>query len=1016
MHVPSIFFCVFICLSSFSQAASAAEDQFLHSEGSALLKWKASLDEQSPDALSSWKNGTSPCRNWTGITCDESLSVTMINLTSLRLQGTLQNLRFLSFPNLKHFDISNNSFSGNIPPQVGNLSSILTLTMSHNLLMGSIPGEIGALSTLNVLDLSVCNLTGHIPREIGKLSDLTDLILVTNQLSGSIPQEIGMLSNLIQLDLSENSKFFSGIPSTIGNLTKLKLLFLYSSNLTGLVPNELGKLHCLVDIQLSDNNLYGPIPSFIGNFTSLEKLSLYSNKFSGPIPASIGNLINLEILYLNINNLSGSIPPTIGNLTKLTELALHMNNLNGQLPLQINNLTSVSNLQLGWNHFNGHLPQQICLSGTLKYFGATKCSFTGPIPESFKNCSSLERLKLEDNQLVQDITNFFGVYPNLEFIDISVNKLYGHLSSTWGKCPKLAQFKISNNNLSGVIPLELGEAMNLNEVNLSSNNLAGEIPKELRKLTSLARLSLSHNQLSGKIPTEIGSLNHLEVLGLSGNKFYGSITKELGGLTRLRELNLGKNRFEGSIPMEFSELQSLENLDLSQNMLSGKIPTMLGALQKLQILNLSHNNFSGNISSIFNGMSALTSVDISFNQLEGPLPNNRAFLHSSFEALRNNKDLCGNVTGLQPCSNSQTNARGHEGKKFLMIFLPLAILLFVVVGASCIFFRLRERQTKNKDEEADVYFVWNSDREVLHENIIEATKEFDDRYLIGKGGQGSVYRAELPSGDVVAVKKLHSFRGEISNQKAFTSEIQALTEIKHRNIVKLYGFCSNSRFSFLVYEFLEGGSLDNILKNDKQATELDWNKRVNSIKGVANALFHMHHGCSFPIVHRDISSKNVLLSSDYEEVRIIDFGTAKFLKPESSNMTTFVGTFGYAAPEIALIMEANEKCDVYSFGVLTLEIIMGIHPRELISSLAEKSTNNDLMLLKDMLDSRLYYPTEPISDEVIFIAKIAFSCLKENPRYRPTMEQVSVDLARSSSRSHLEDQLGTITIGQLMKD
>ncbi|XP_028804015.1 MDIS1-interacting receptor like kinase 2-like [Neltuma alba] len=327
-------------------------------------------------------------------------------------------------------------------------------------------------------------------------------------------------------------------------------------------------------------------------------------------------------------------------------------------------------------------------------------------------------------------------------------------------------------------------------------------------------------------------------------------------------------------------------------------------------------------------------------------------------------------------------------------------------------------KAKNKDEKApleDVYFVWGLEREILYEDIIEATKEFDERYLVGKGGQGSVYRAELPTGDVVAVKKLHSMpSGEITNHKAFTSEIQALTEIKHRNIVKLYGFYSNSQFSILVYEFLEGGNLDNILKNEKQATEFDWNNRVNVVKGVANALFHMHHGCSIPIVHRDISSKNVLLSSNYEEAHIIDFGTAKFLDPNSNNMTTFAGTFGYAAPEIAFIMKANEKCDVYSFGVLTLEIIMGTHPAELISFLAENSTNNDL-LLKDVLDQRLFPLTKPILDDVILVAKIALCCLNETPQSRPTMEQVSVELARTP-KSYSEDQFHTITIRQLMRD
>ncbi|XP_054818763.1 MDIS1-interacting receptor like kinase 2-like [Prosopis cineraria] len=439
-------------------------------------------------------------------------------------------------------------------------------------------------------------------------------------------------------------------------------------------------------------------------------------------------------------------------------------------------------------------------------------------------------------------------------------------------------------------------------------------------------------------------------------------------------------------------------------------------LSKLQVLNLSHNHLSGNISS-FGEMPALSTVDISYNQLEGPLPKNKAF--QNFAALRNNKGLCGNVAGLSPCGEPKPKPSGQSQriKRFLIIFLPLAILLLVLVGASYIFYRVATKR-KGKNEEAsqeEVYFVGSLEKEISCQDIIKATEEFDDKYLIGRGSQGSVYIAELPRGDVYAVKKLHSIpSGEIFNQKAFTSEIRALTEIKHRNIVKLHGFYSNSQFSILVYEFLEGGSLNNILKNEKQATEFDWNKRVNAVKGVANALFHMHHGCSIPIVHRDISSKNILLSSEYEEAHIIDFGTAKFLNPDSNNMTTFAGTFGYAAPEIAFVMQANEKCDVYSFGVLTLEIIMGTHPAELILSLADRSTT-DHDLLKDVLDSRLSPIRKPVLDEVILIAKIAFSCLKDNPRSRPTMEQVSKELEKPP-KSHSEDQFHTITIGQLMRD
>ncbi|GMP79887.1 hypothetical protein CsSME_00035222 [Camellia sinensis var. sinensis] len=207
------------------------------------------------------------------------------------------------------------------------------------------------------------------------------------------------------------------------------------------------------------------------------------------------------------------------------------------------------------------------------------------------------------------------------------------------------------------------------------------------------------------------------------------------------------------------------------------------------------------------------------------------------------------------------------------------------------------------------------------------------------------------------------------------SEICALTEIRHQNIVKLYGYCSHPRHSFLVYEFLEGGSLGNILSTEDQVLQFDWIKRVNVVKSVANAVSYMHHDCSPPIIHRDISSKNVLLDLEYV-AHISDFGTARFMKPDSSNWTSFARTYGYAAPELAYTMEVNERCDVFSFGVLTLELIMGKHPGDLISSLSSSSSFSSStstvhgILLKDVLDQRFLPPKNKVAEQVVMVAKL----------------------------------------------
>ncbi|XP_031272657.1 MDIS1-interacting receptor like kinase 2-like [Pistacia vera] len=241
--------------------------------------------------------------------------------------------------------------------------------------------------------------------------------------------------------------------------------------------------------------------------------------------------------------------------------------------------------------------------------------------------------------------------------------------------------------------------------------------------------------------------------------------------------------------------------------------------------------------------------------------------------------------------------------------------------------------------------VLNFEGKLVYEEIIRATNDFDPSYCIGSGGFGTVYRAELPSGDI---KKFHSHLVEMGDQKVFSNEIKALTDIRHRNIMKFYGFCSHARQSLLVYECLERGSLATILSTEAEAKELGWRNQMNIIKGVANALSYMHNDCSPPIVHRDISSKSVLLDLEYE-AHVLDFETAKFIKQDSSNWSELVGTYGYVAPELAYTMTITEKCDVYSFGVLVLEIIRGNHPGDFLSLFPSLSSNVNLVLT-DMLD------------------------------------------------------------------
>ncbi|XP_028056879.1 MDIS1-interacting receptor like kinase 2-like [Camellia sinensis] len=425
-------------------------------------------------------------------------------------------------------------------------------------------------------------------------------------------------------------------------------------------------------------------------------------------------------------------------------------------------------------------------------------------------------------------------------------------------------------------------------------------------------------------------------------------------------------------------------------------------------------------------MLSLTLVDVSFNQLEGPIPKMKAFREAPFEALKGNKGLCGNATGLKTCLAKMNNgvAKKKSNRVVLLIVLLFGFLFLslMVVGVVLLIFCKKSRNTKNEPRQVNnenFFEIWSYDGKMVYESIIEATKNFSTKHCIGEGGCGTVYRAALTSGQVVAVKKLHvSPDGDLANLKGFTSDIRALTKIRHHNIVKLYGYCSHRRHSFLVYEFLEGGSLGKILSKEGHVLYFDWIKRVNVVKDVANALSYMHHDCSPTIIHRDISSKNVLL--DLESVaHISDFGTARFLKPDSSNWTSFAGTFGYTASELAYTMEVNERCDVYSFGVLTLDVIMGKHPGDLIYSLSSSSSSSSStstvhgILLKDVLDQHLAAPENQVAEQVFVVAQLAFECSQANPLSRPTVRQVAMKLS-DDRRSHLQNEFHMITLGQLI--
>ncbi|XP_027174214.1 MDIS1-interacting receptor like kinase 2-like [Coffea eugenioides] len=923
--------------------------------------------------------------------------LTYLNLSSNHLRGELPS-SLINLTHLAQLDVSVNWIDSLIPPGIGNLTSLVALDLSHNYFEGSIPPTLGQLSNLNSLDLSNNILKGTIPSALCRLTNLSQLDISFNyNVGGSLPEEIGQLKSLIELKLSSN-QFYGSIPPTLGHLSKLTSLDLRGNELYGAIPHQIGALSKLTYFILSSNGLEGELPSSLENLTQLAQLDVSSNWIESLIPPDIGNLTNLVTLDLGQNSFGGPIPPTLGQLSNLDSLDLNNNHFNGTIPLALFNLTNLFRLYIHSNPaMGGVLPEEIGNLKSLVELDLSNSRFSGSIPSTLGQLSNLDSLDLSNN-------HFNGTIPSALFNLTNLSRLYIH----------------SNPSMGGFLPKEIGNLKSLFELDFSDLHLSGALPSGLCGLTKLAFLSGAENQIYGSIPSEIGNLKNLEYLFLGSNRLTGQIPPTLGNLSALVNLNLSSNQISGSIPLGLVNLPSPAILDLSSNQLTGPIPTQFGddilkSEWYLWTLNLSHNILSGTVPS---SLLRLGNVDLSYNALEGELPC-ELVIEFGLERFAGNPDLRHDSTlcGVSPSvmgNHTPVVVGNHRHRTlYYIIGLGVTLLVFAITGGLVIYIRCFKKVKVElmDNKHGDIFRIWNYDGHMAYKDIIKATNDFDVCYCIGTGGYGSVYRARLPSGKVVALKKLHRLEGENPNfDKSFRNEADMLSKIRHRNIVKLFGFCLHKRCMFLIYEYMDRGSLFCILRDETEAVELDWIKRVNLIKGIAGALSYLHHHCDPPIIHRDVSSNNILLNSQLEAT-LSDFGTARILELDSSNQTVIAGTFGYMAPELAYTMVVTEKSDVYSFGVVVLETLFGEHPREFLSCIS--SQPNEPIMLKDLLDARLLPPTNPfVVRNVVLATALALDCINANPKCRPTMQQV-VNRFEEGRREPTRP-LHTIAVNQLV--
>ncbi|XP_057964772.1 LRR receptor-like serine/threonine-protein kinase RGI2 [Malania oleifera] len=940
-------------------------------------------------------------------------------------------------------DVSSNSLVGSVPASLGKLRNLQVLILNSNQLTGTIPAELGGCINLKNLFLFDNHFSGIFPAQLGKLSKLEVIRAGGNKdITGKIPAELGDCQNLKVLGLAD-TKISGSIPSSLGRLSKLQTLSVYTTMLSGVIPPDLGNCSELVNMFLYENSLSGALPPELGCLLKLEKMLLWENNLVGTIPEEIGNCRSLKIIDLSLNSFAGGIPRSFGNLSKLEALMISNNNISGSIPAALSNATKLVQLQVDTNQISGSIPEELGVLTELNVFYAWQNKLEGSIPSTLGNCRSLQAVDLSHNSLSGSIPPGLFQLQNLTKLLLISNDISGSIPREIGKCSSLIRLRLVDNRISGEIPKEIGFLNNLSFLDLSQNRLVGSVPDEIGNCTGLQMLNLSNNTLGGTLPSTMSSITGLEVLDVSENQFVGQIPGSFGHLSSLNRLILSRNSFSGSIPPLLGHCSSLQLLDLSSNMLSGSIPKELfeiesldialnlswngltgtippeiSALSKLSVLDVSHNMLGGDLMPL-SGLENLVSLNISHNNFTGYLPDNKFFRELPAPELEGNRGLCS--SSRNSCFLSNATSLGISGSSDLRwsrrLIAAIVALITVTVAMAIIgivaVFRTRKAIGDDNDSElgGDASPWQFTPFQKLNFSVEQVVKCLVEPNVIGKGCSGIVYCAEMENGEVIAVKKLwpttmaagyackyEQFGVSYGVRDSFSAEVKTLGSIRHKNIVRFLGCCWNRNTRLLMYDYMPNGSLGGLL-HERGSICLEWDLRYRIILGAAEGLAYLHHDCVPPIVHRDIKANNILIGLEFEPY-IADFGLAKLVDDgdfaRSSN--TVAGSYGYIAPEYGYMMKITEKSDVYSYGVVVLEVLTGKQPID--PTIPDGLHIVDWVRQRrggiEVLDPSLRARPESEIEEMMQTLGVALLCVNPSPEERPTMKDVAAMLKEIS--------------------
>ncbi|KAJ0909392.1 putative protein kinase RLK-Pelle-LRR-XII-1 family [Helianthus annuus] len=633
----------------------------------------------------------------------------------------------------------------------------------------------------------------------------------------------------------------------------------------------------------------------------------------------------------------------------------------------------------------GYLSPHVGNLSFLRYLVIDNNTFQGTIPPELGRLS----------RLVGSIPKEIGFLSKLAFIVVHGNNLTGGIPPFLGNLTLIESLSASRNPLGGNIPHTLGNWKRLKELYLGVCNLHGTIPNSIYNLSLLTDLSLPDNQLTGSLPSTMGTtLPNLVRLQLSNNQLTGLLPLSLSNCSKLGYIEMSENKFNGKLAIDFAKLKDMYQITLVGNLFGS------GEADEMKFIDSLKN------------CSMLRILDLGYCQFRGVLPSSiGVFAKANAFSILGNSRLCGGVVelGLPKCKEMKK----HKKK------LPLVIVLVFSIGLLCIVlwfaYAWFKKKTKGQQPQSSTNEPFSN---ITYIQLLKATDGFSESNLLGTGGFSSVYKGILDDyGGMVAVKVVHlQIRGA---ERSFIAECEVWRSIRHRNLLKIITLCSSvdfqgNDFKALVYEFMPNGSLHDWLHSSARKSRLDILTRIRILIDVACALDYLHNHCQPTIVHGDLKPSNILLDDDMV-AHVGDFGLARFLGTDSNknNSLAIKGTIGYAAPEYGLGSEMTSSGDVYSFGILLLEVMTRKRPTDGIFNDGLNLHHFVYMALQedhatDVIDSDLNYDeddeipmkskttnTKTIEECMTSILKIGVLCSLDSPPQRMHIKNVVHELQRT---------------------